>query len=252
MTVGSFSELMVFSAIMGFSIFLSLPIIFAKKMGQRSIVLLTSIAVGILTFLLADIFSDVAGSLYPAGSYIANPVIALIFVMGVGVSFFLLFALENHIKTQDGVIRPMHISLIIAIAIGFQNLTEGLVFGANWNAGITGLLLVIFAGFVLQNFTEGFPIISPFLGEQKPKLFAVSLLFSVGAFPTILGSVAGYYFTSGYLNVAFDSFAIGTIFYVIIPMLRSLFKHSEKTELSPLLFIGLMTGFLGGFLVNII
>ena len=33
-----------------------------------------------------------------------------------------------------------------------------MVLGASWAAGLSGLLSVIFAGFYLQNVTEGFPI----------------------------------------------------------------------------------------------
>ena len=53
--------------------------------------------------------------------------------------------------------------------MGLQNLTEGLVFGAAYAVGLTGLFLLILIGFILQNFTEGFPIVSPFIGRERPK-----------------------------------------------------------------------------------
>lgn len=143
----------------------------------------------------------------------------------------------------------MHVSLIVAVAIGFQNLTEGLVFGAAWAIGLSSLALVIFVGFVLQNFTEGFPIVSPFLRTARPKAFVLSLLFLVGAVPTILGSVLGYFYSNSYLNVAFDALAIGSILYVLLPMLKSVFSPiGANSEV----YLGLLGGFLVGFLVNII
>ena len=77
--------------------------------------------------------------------------------------------------------------MVIAAAIGFQNLTEGLVFGAIWAVGIVGLLTVIFVGFFLQNVTEGFPITAPLLGKNERKIGVLAALFLVGGLPTVLG-----------------------------------------------------------------
>jgi hypothetical protein len=51
--------LVALSAVMGLSIFLSMPIVFRKAMSSRTITLLNSAAIGILVFLLADLFLDV-------------------------------------------------------------------------------------------------------------------------------------------------------------------------------------------------
>lgn len=252
LTAGSFSELIVLSIVIGFSIYLSLPVIFARRLKPGTMVLLTGIAVGILVFLIADIFSDVAGIIYPVGSYLADPTLTAIFFFSAGGSFLLLYILESRSKPLDGT-NPMRMAMIVAVAIGFQNLTEGMVFGSAWNVGLTGLLFVILFGFIFQNFTEGFPIVSPFFGsEKRPGLYFLSLLFFVGAFPTIIGSLAGYFFTSIYLNVVFDALAIGTIFYIIIPMLLNLFKQADTQRQRSLVYAGLIGGFLIGFLVNAI
>lgn len=211
--------------------------------------LLTTVAIGILFFLLADIFGDVAATIYPSGSYVANSVLSLIFIVSMSASFLFLYFLQNRKKSEDGSFNPMHVSVIVAIAIGFQNLTEGLVFGATWAIGLSGLAVVIFVGFVLQNFTEGFPIVSPFFSSAKPKAFVVSLLFLVGAAPTIGGSILGYFYSNTYLNVAFDALAIGSILYVLLPMLKSVFSSIGS---SSEVYLGLLGGFLVGFLVNII
>ncbi|MCL5800187.1 MAG: hypothetical protein M1341_02575 [Candidatus Thermoplasmatota archaeon] len=252
MTAGSFPELILLSTIMGFSIFLSLPVIFARNIGSKTITTLTAIAVGILVFLLADVFSDVTGNLYPGGSYVANPAVAFIFLAGAGGSFAVLLLLQGRKTDHDGAVKPMHISVIVAIAIGFQNLTEGLVFGANWNTGLYGFVLVIFVGFILQNFTEGFPIVSPFLGGKAPRIDLLILLFLIGALPTIAGALSGYYLDIPYLNVAFDSLAIGSIFYIILPMLNMVFSQSRNQVQGKTIYTGLITGFLLGFLVNVI
>ena len=59
-----FAEILLFSAIMGFSIYLSLPIVLSKRMGEMKKKLLLAVAIGILIFLMGDVFSDVTSHLY--------------------------------------------------------------------------------------------------------------------------------------------------------------------------------------------
>lgn len=251
MALNSFYELIVLTLLIGFSIYLSLPIIFFRKLSHKTIIALTAGAAGILIFLLADIFSDVASTIYPPGSYVASPALSILFVIFAGGSFLLLYLLENR-RAPEVRSSPMSISTMVAVAIGFQNLTEGLVFGSTWALGISGLVSVIFVGFVLQNFTEGFPIVSPFLGGTRPKLSVVSSLFFIGAFPTIAGSLLGYYYSSTYVNVLFEALAMGSILYIIMPMLQAIFKNMKDRQTRDLAYLGIVVGFLIGFLVNAI
>ena len=144
---------------------------------------------------------------------------------------------------------------MIAIGIGLQNLTEGLVFGVNWRVGTVGVLAVVFLGFFLQNFSEGFPIASPFLGTQEPRKFgAFAGLFLLGGLPTIVGGVIGYSWSNNLFLVVFDALAIGAIAYAILPMLRVAFRPLESKEASvqrnQIVYLGVMIGFLIGFAVN--
>ena len=50
--------------VMGLSILVSLPIVLYKTTDQTRITLMNSIAIGILIFLVGDIFSSAAGSLH--------------------------------------------------------------------------------------------------------------------------------------------------------------------------------------------
>lgn len=251
MASNSFVLLIVLTFIIGFSIYLSLPIIFARKLSSRSTIGLTAFAAGILIFLLMDIFGDVMSTIYPADSYVANPGLSALFAVCAGGAFTLLYFLQNRRKSQEET-SPMSISVIVAVAIGFQNLTEGMVFGATWAVGLSGLLAVIFVGFVLQNFTEGFPIVSPFLGGAKPKVSVVSALFLIGALPTVTGSLVGFFYSSTYLNIAADALAIGSILYIIMPMLQTIFRNMKDRGTRDMAYLGVIGGFLIGFLVNII
>jgi hypothetical protein len=78
------------------------------------------------------------------------------------------------------------------------------------------------------------------------------LLFLIGALPTVAGALTGYYLDISYLNVAFDSLAIGSIFFIILPMLNMVFNQSRHHVPGRTIYTGLITGFLVGFLVNII
>jgi len=251
-TVANFLGLVALSAVMGFSIYLSLPIVLAKSFRSRTVISLTAIAIGILVFLLADVFSNAAAIIYPTGSYVANWAYATVFVVAVAACFLLLFFSEH--RSEGSALSPRALAFVVAGAIGFQNLTEGLVFGATWAVGLVGLWAVIFLGFFLQNVTEGFPIAAPLIGKNERAVGVLIALFFVGGIPTVIGSVVGYFYNSTFLDVTFDALAIGAILYVILPMLRSAFRPADTpagTYLKQrLTYVGLLAGFLIGFLVN--
>ncbi len=265
--MSDFPTFMVLVAVMGLSIFLSLPVILAKGIRSRTIVFLNAAAIGILVFLLADIFSDVAPLIAGSAVYLTVPALDALFVVAVVAVYVVLYLVDQRrplelpstaesdvTRTHEG--SPNRLALIIALGIGLQNLTEGLVFGAAWSVGELSLLLVIFLGFFLQNVTEGFPIVSPYLGDRRYDLKVVAALFLVGGLPTIVGGAIGYFYTNVPLEVLFDAMAIGAILYVIVPMLKVAFRP-EPTRLGSylkqrLVFIGLLAGFVLGFAVNAI
>jgi len=250
-----FTELLGISAVMGLAIYLSLPIVLRKATVSKSITFLNAAAIGILVFLAADVFSNVATLIYsnPANPYLASPADVVYFVAGVGGSFLLLYLVEH--RSREG-LSPAQMALLIASAIGFQNLTEGLVFGEFWAAGTVGLSTAVFVGFFLQNVTEGFPITSPFLTHKDFRLASVALIFLVGGLPTVLGAAGGFFYTSPTVLVVFDALAIGSILYAVLPMLRLAMRPAVPPETTyvrqRLLYVGFLAGFLVGFLVNAI
>ena len=250
--MSTFAELVVLSVAMGFSIFLAMPVVLMKAAKSRTMTLLNAAAIGILVFLLADIFSDVAPLIYSNGGYVANGGFAVAFFLAVALCFGLLFAFE-HRSTRSN-FTPLTTSLVVAIAIGFQNLTEGLVFGAAWAAGAVALSTVVFVGFFLQNITEGFPITSPLLGKNERRFGLITAFFLVGGVPTVLGGVAGYFYNSAVLVVIFDALAIGAILYCLLPMLRVALRPADPPEATyvkqRLVYLGILIGFLLGFAVN--
>lgn len=253
------SNLLVFlllTSAMGLSIFLSMPIVYSRRAQGRWAIGLNAAAIGILVFLLADVFSDASPILYPNG-YVANLGYSVAFGVAFLVAFLGLFALDN-VTWSPGARseRPaQRTALMIALGIGLQNLTEGLVFGVNWTLGALGILAVVFVGFFLQNVTEGFPIAAPFLGTKESRPLSIMTgLFLVGGLPTILGGAIGYYWSNDLFLVVFDALAIGAIAYVLLPMLRAAFRPLDSLEAAVrrnrIVYVGVMVGFLLGFAVN--
>jgi len=213
--------------------------------------LLLAAAIGILVFLMMDVFSDVSPILYSTNTlagYGSNPVYDAIFTLSIVGGFFILYVFEN--RSHEG-LTPSRLALLIALGIGFQNLTEGLVFGSlGVTLGLTGVTLVVLVGFTFQNLTEGFPIASPFLGKSGWNLPMMLGLFLIGGFPTILGGGVGYYFSSDYFTLFFNGIAIGCILYVVLPMLKILFRDLDHAG-QKIAYTGIFLGFIVGFLVNL-
>jgi len=254
--MANFPELVALSTVMGLSIYLSMPIILRKKMGSRTITLLNSAAIGILVFLLADIFSDASAIIYSGSSnvYVANWTYAVAFTVTVAICYLILFASEHRARGTKA--TPVSLALIVALAIGFQNLTEGLVFGASWGLGVVGLSTVVFVGFFLQNVTEGFPITAPLLSQTDRRVGLIAVFFLIGGLPTVIGGVTGFFYNSAPFDLVFAALAIGAILYSILPMLRTAFRPAEPPDATylkqRLTYLGILLGFLVGFLVNAI
>lgn len=254
--MNDFLLFMALTSLMGLSIFLSLPVVYSRRAQGRWAIGLNAGAIGILVFLLADIFSDVSPILYPSG-YVANLGYSVAFAVAFLAAFLGLYAVDN-LPARAAAVReggPRVTALIIALGIGLQNLTEGLVFGVNWTAGAIGILAVVFVGFLLQNITEGFPISSPFLGTRERRGLPMMVgLFLIGGLPTLIGGAIGYYWSNQLFLVIFDALAIGAIAYVILPMLRVAFRPLETPEASArrnrIVYLGVMVGFALGFVVN--
>ncbi|HYB84222.1 MAG TPA: hypothetical protein VED86_02745, partial [archaeon] len=81
------TETLLFSAIMGLSIYLPLPIVLNKTANQSRTRLLIAVAIGILVFLLGDVFVGAAQSLYNGSlyGYGSSPIYDVIFALSLTV-----------------------------------------------------------------------------------------------------------------------------------------------------------------------
>jgi len=249
--MATFMEAMALSTIMGFSIYLSLPIVLSRNQNERRVSFLNAVAIGILIFLIGDVFLDAAGSLYNGSlyGYGSSPIYDLIFTLSMAAGFLALFVAGSRRKM---VLTPTELAFVIALGIAFQNLTEGLLFGAlSVGIGLTGSALVVLVGFIFQNSTEGFPIASPFLGSIEGKSGVIAGALMIGGIPTILGGAVGYYYNDTLFDLFFYGLAVGTMLYVILPMLRHVLAGTASNKLG-VAYAGVFVGFVLGFAVNLL
>jgi ZIP family zinc transporter len=210
-----------------------------------------AIAIGILAFLLVDIYGDVS-SIF--GNMPITDPLEIVFLVGFLVSFLFFIGPK---ESRDPEENPKRTSILAAIGIGLQNLTEGLVFGSAGAAGIVSIYVLSAIGFTLQNLTEGFPIAAPLVGSKvKIEKKFMSAAFLIGGIPTILGTLLGLVFFSKMFIVFFDALASAAILYVILALFHVNINKSriedrkEMKYLMLLTYLGILIGFVVAFVVN--
>jgi ZIP family zinc transporter len=199
---------MLLGFIAGVTILLGLPIGRLRSPAPRLRALLNATAIGVLLFLVWDVFSaawvpidealtsvhDGKGGLGAAAAY------GLLFAAGLAAGLLSLVYYEKWVGKQlsraqtsasaagsrgPGAMsvveltarRPSRmaawstarrLSLLIAVGIGLHNFAEGLAIGQSAAGGKLALALLLVIGFGLHNATEGFGIVAPLAGDIDP------------------------------------------------------------------------------------
>lgn len=249
-------SLIAMSAVMGFSIFIILPFAALIRVSPKSLIFLNTLSIGILLYLLLDIFMGTYTFVNPGfenGTF--NIQLSMIILLGTVLSFAAFSFYPSIVrKNRNEVGRENNVSLayIMAWGIGLQNLTEGLALGSSIKLGLSALVLPILVGFTLQNVTEGFPIVAPFIRENEAiPLANLSTALFIGGFPTLIGAFLSFYVASVPFTVAFNSVALGSILFVILQMYRMSVK-TEGFQGSPYGNLGIIAGFVVAFMVNLL
>jgi ZIP family zinc transporter len=268
-------------AIAGFTIFLGLPIGRIQGMGERTRAFLSVLAAGILLFIFWDVLDAAHGILESGlllakagggwGAFAARGGMAVVGIMAGGLG---LAWIEHQMQVRRarapmaggsadavaaGAALPsqelarlaerasLTLGMLIAIAIGLHNFSEGLAIGVSARAGEVALATTLIVGFALHNATEGFGIVGP-LGSVRPSwrwLFVAGL---VGGGPTFAGTLVGYRVTSPTLEISFYTLAAGAILYVV----GQLWKSADRRLGSRLVLFGLSTGFVIGLASDLV
>jgi len=265
--------------IAGVTIVLGMPIGRLRNPHPNLRVILNAVAVGVLLFLLWDVFSaawepldaalgaqhEGAGGLGPVFGYGA------LFAGGLTVGLLGLVAYDRRMirgSARRGVgamsvdERPAvssgqtrwteakQLALLIAVGIGLHNFAEGLAIGQAAARSDIALATLLVVGFALHNATEGFGIVAPLSGPSRdggpaprPSWGFLLSMAAIGGGPTFVGTWVGHSFTSDPVSVVFLTLAAGSITYVVIQLLGI----AAKARRTDLVAIGVLVGLLAGF-----
>ncbi|HEV2226027.1 MAG TPA: ZIP family metal transporter [Nitrososphaerales archaeon] len=257
-------ELILLGSVAGFTIFLGLPVAF---LGIRDKVrgFLNAFAVGILLFLIVDVFSHAwnltatsAVLAFQGGGSIGTGAADLVLMFG-GITLGLLGLVayeRSYMGKGPDVASPTKVSTMTALGIGAHNLSEGLAIGQAYLGGLiglnTGLAIVLVVGFAAHNATEGFGITAPLSGlDPKPKVSFVARVLFIGGVPTLLGTLVGSVSFSPQAYIFFLALAGGALVYVTMLMFNTGRRRYSSGLMMGGIFLGLCMGFLTDLIVSL-
>lgn len=274
-------QLLLLGAIAGFTIFLGLPVAALQNLSHKRKGFLNAFALGILVFLIIDVFShgwdtaSTAATSAAAGKgSVENAVIDLAALFGgiaIGLlglvfyetkfmtkSFPQILSLDNIKEGDDHLHRLFHeanaykLAMMIAVGIGAHNFSEGLAIGQSYVAGEIGLAIILIIGFGAHNTTEGFGIAGPLTGIlKKPNTKFLAKVGLIGGGPTFIGTMIGSLWISDVAYILFLSMAGGALIYVSMLMYNSGRRQTTNNVLMVGIFVGLCAGFITDLIVTL-
>ena len=263
----STAQILVLGAAAGLPIFVGLPMGRMHWLDARVKCFFSSIATGILVFLLWDVLSAAVDPVETAlkdgrGGRFAW--LATLLAVGFAVGLLSLVAYDGWMKRRRrkafvsagaaaatdyehhfvGLSPARWLALFIATGIGLHNFSEGLAIGQSAARDEISLALVLIIGFGLHNATEGFGIVAPLATDtQVPSWGFLALLGLVGGGPTFLGTVLGQAWVNESLSVAVLALAAGSILYVVMELLNVSRTFGSKQATTLGILLGLVLGF---------
>lgn len=149
---------------------------------------------------------------------------------------------------QQELIKPLAISLMIAIGIGLHNFGEGLAISAAVLLGKAALGTFLIVGFTLHNTTEGLAIVAPIAKSGQVKIRKLIVMGFIAGAPTIAGAWIGGFVYSPLAAIIFLSVGAGAIFQVVYSIV-SWISHTSSHNRKTLINTSTITGFVIGMLI---
>jgi zinc transporter, ZIP family len=133
-------------------------------------------------------------------------------------------------RQMQELVKPLAISLMIAIGIGLHNFGEGLAIGAAVLLGEIALSTFLIVGFTLHNTTEGLAIVAPLAKSRKLMLRRLILMGVIAGAPTIAGAWIGGFLYSPIATIIFLSIGAGAIFQVVYSIGSWVLRPADNTD----------------------
>jgi zinc transporter, ZIP family len=149
---------------------------------------------------------------------------------------------------QQELIKPLAISLMIAIGIGLHNFGEGLAISAAVLLGKAALGTFLIVGFTLHNTTEGLAIVAPVAKSGQVMIRKLIVMGFIAGAPTIAGAWIGEFVYSPLAAIIFLSVGAGAIFQVVYSI-ASWISHTSSQNRKTLINTPTIAGFAIGMLI---
>lgn len=167
---------------------------------------------------------------------------------------------QIQMQRYQQLLKPLTISMMIAIGIGLHNFGEGLAIGAAMLLGEVALSTFLIVGFTLHNTTEGLAIVAPIAKIERSRRMMIRRLVIMGLIagvPTIAGTWIGGFLYSPIAAVIFLSVGAGAIFQVVYSLISWISHHqksgpSSSSFLSGHVIAGIITGLLIMYLTGLL
>jgi ZIP family zinc transporter len=253
-------ELVLLGSFAGFTIFLGLPVVLLG-ISDRARGFLSAFAVGILMFLIVDVFSHAwdftttaaQDAFQGTGSTGAAATDLVLMFGGITLGLLGLVVYErSYMGKGHENVEPAKVSTMTALGIGAHNLSEGLAIGQSFAFGAVPLGIVLVVGFAAHNTTEGFGITAPLVGmQQKPKTSFLAKVLFIGGVPTLIGTLLGAAYYSPAAYVFFLALAGGALVYVTMLMFNTGRRRYSSGLMMGGIFLGLCLGFITDLIVSL-